>query len=123
MDQAQNSNQGTISINQRDRMAALNVAWSQGIRDKHELAERSGYSIKTVNKYYDQLEQGIKVERKKYVRESKLTDQMLEVVEIWLEESPYQSTRQLCIRLLNEHNITIKKSQLAYSNSINTLAS
>lgn len=99
-----------MANNQKQRMACLTQLYQRSIHSINQLAELTTYFTKTIKRHLPTLQSLGRVERKEYIRHSKLTPALMDVIEIWLEEDEYLTCQDIANRLFEEHQISVNRT-------------
>ena len=92
---------------QHQRMATVSQLWQNGIHDKDELQNLTQYSERQIKRHIETLEESGSEKQKKYHRDSKLSNGILDVIETWLEEEPNLTLADMRDKLLSDHDINV----------------
>lgn len=96
----------TVS-NQEKRQIGLTTLWRNGTSNPDQLQQLTKYSTRSMKRLMPQLEAEGEVTRKKYHRESEISPNKLEVIEIWLEEKPTMSCQAIAIKLGTTYQLEV----------------
>lgn len=98
---------------QASKRITLNQLWLNGQKNVEQLAESSKLSVRTIYRRKQTLEAGQQLVRKEYYRPSKITEGLLDVIEIWLEEDEFLTCSDIANKLLQDHELEVSSRTVA----------